>query len=243
MAQRGAGAAAGARSQPSQRASAWARQAGPDGTATRDREGSPRSAGDLSALRARLQSVIEPCLAAYEVDLEDLAVTRAGRRYVVRVTVDGDDGVDHDQLGDLSREISAALDAADGEGAGLLMESYTLEVSSPGVDRPLTQPRHWRRNRGRLVKVKAGDRMLTARVVTVDDSGVTLDTGSGLTLVDFAQLGAGHVQIEFNRLAELTDADFGPEIDDDEIDDESDDEVDDIDGDDAQRRTGQEGGA
>lgn len=86
-------------------------------------------------------------------DLEDLSVTRAGRRYVVRVIVDGDGGVSLDAVADVSRAVSKALDAAEERGGELISGEYQLEVSSPGVHRPLTLPRHWRRNVGRLVKV------------------------------------------------------------------------------------------
>ena len=148
-------------------------------------------------LRARVRSIVEPIVRAASLDLEDLAVVRAGHRFVVRVIVDGDGGVDHDELGDVSRDISNALDDAEETGGELTPASYTLEVSSPGVDRPLTLPRHWRRNVGRLAKVKAGDRGLTARIIAVDDAGVTFD--GHREPVPFHQLGPGHIQIEFSH--------------------------------------------
>ena len=80
-------------------------------------------------------------------------VSRAGRRHVVRVIVDADGGINLDAVADVSRAVSAALDAAEEAGGDILAGEYQLEVSSPGVDRPLTLPRHWRRNVGRLVKV------------------------------------------------------------------------------------------
>jgi ribosome maturation factor RimP len=148
-------------------------------------------------LKARVRSVVEPIVVAADLDLEDLAVVRAGRRYVVRVTVDGDGGVDHDELGEVSRDISTALDEAEETGGELTPDSYTLEVSSPGIDRPLTLPRHWRRNVGRLAKVKAGERGMTARITAVDDVGVTFDGQAGP--VPFDQLGPGHIQVEFSH--------------------------------------------
>ena len=106
--------------------------------------------------RAQLRAVVEPVVGAAGYDLEDLTVSRAGRRYVVRVVVDGDGGLDLDAVADVSRAVSAALDAAEETGGEIVAGEYQLEVSSPGVDRPLTLPRHWRRNIGRLVKVGAG---------------------------------------------------------------------------------------
>jgi ribosome maturation factor RimP len=186
--------------------------------------GDQRRTVDLAAVRGRVRAIVEPAVVSAGLDLDDLTVSPAGRRLVVRVTVDGDDVVSHDELTAVSREISARLDAAEETGGDVTPDSYTLEVSSPGVDRPLTLPRHWRRNVGRLVKVKAGDRSLTGRVTTVDEAGVSLDVdGRGIT-VGFTDLGPGRVQIEFTRLAE---EDFGHAVDDEaEFDD------DDLDGDD-----------
>ncbi|MFI6255387.1 ribosome maturation factor RimP [Micromonospora zamorensis] len=219
------------------------------GRATRP-TGRPRDAagprgGDLAGRRARLRAVIEPVVNDAGYDLEDLTVSRAGRRHVVRVMVDADGGIDLDAVADVSRAISAALDAAEEAGGDIVAGEYQLEVSSPGVDRPLTLPRHWRRNVSRLVKVTVrgaaalpeqrgeqptGDRQLTGRVIAADDEGVQLETEDGRTSWAYAQLGPGRVQVEFTRLAELgepdeefDDADDSDEIDDsDDIDDEDD---------------------
>jgi ribosome maturation factor RimP len=104
--------------------------------------------------------------------------------------------------------------------------AYTLEVSSPGVDRPLTLPRHWRRNVGRLVSVRVGDRTITGRVTATDGATVTFDVDGASRVVALDELGPGRVQVEFTRLAE---ADFGDETD--EADDTDGDETDDGDDD------------
>ncbi|MFI1989294.1 ribosome maturation factor RimP [Actinoplanes sp. NPDC020271] len=166
---------------------------------------------DLTAARARLREVVEPVVAKAGYDLEDLSLTRAGRRFVVRVMIDADGGIGLDDVAVVSREISEALDAADEHGGELLAGEYQLEVGSPGVDRPLTQPRHWRRNVGRLVAVNG----VTGRVLSTDDDGVTLDVDGKEHRVAWADLGAGKVQIEFKR---MDDADFGDDDDDDEED-------------------------
>ncbi|MFU8871247.1 ribosome maturation factor RimP [Micromonospora sp. SL4-19] len=201
-----------------------------DGPRGGDRGGAPR--GDLGARRARLREVIEPVVAAAGYDLEDLSVSRAGRRHVVRVIVDADGGINLDAVADVSRAVSAALDAAEEAGGDIVAGEYQLEVSSPGVDRPLTLPRHWRRNVGRLVKVTvrggagvpeqrtAGDRQLTGRVVEADDERVVLETDAGHVEHPYAELGPGRVQVEFSRLDELADDEAGEDIDD--IDDEDD---------------------
>ncbi|GIF36162.1 ribosome maturation factor RimP [Actinoplanes xinjiangensis] len=166
---------------------------------------------DLAAARARVREVIEPVVVKAGYDLEDLTLSRAGRRHVVRVLIDTDGGISLDDVAVISREISGALDAAEEAGGEVLAGEYQLEVGSPGVDRPLTEPRHWRRNTGRLVAVNG----LTGRVIAVGDTGVTLDVDSTIRELSFAELGAGKVQIEFKRMDE---AEF------DESDEEDDDE-------------------
>ncbi|GAA5181831.1 ribosome maturation factor RimP [Rugosimonospora acidiphila] len=166
------------------------------------------------AQRARLRVVVGPVVEAAGFDLEELTVSRAGRRHLLRVLVDGDGGVSLDEVADLSREISAALDAAEETGGAFTAGEYVLEVGSPGVDRPLTLPRHWRRNIGRLVAVKAEDRQLTGRIAAADDERVTLDVDGRKQDLGYGVLGPGRVQIEFGRLDDIGDDD----VDDDPAD-------------------------
>jgi ribosome maturation factor RimP len=141
--------------------------------------------------RDRVRDVLAPVVSAAGFDLEDVAVTSAGRRHVVRVVVDRDGGLDLDAVAEVARVVSAALDETNATGAA----PYTLEVTSPGVDRPLTQPRHWRRARGRLVKAAGG---VTGRVVDADDDAVRLEIDGETTAIPYGDLGAGHVQVEFS---------------------------------------------
>ncbi|GLY21201.1 hypothetical protein Misp04_09330 [Micromonospora sp. NBRC 101691] len=196
--------------------------------------GAPR--GDLAARRSRLRAVIEPVVVAAGYDLEDLSVSRAGRRHVVRVIVDGDRGVSLDAVADVSRAVSSALDAAEEASGDIVAGEYQLEVSSPGVDRPLTLPRHWRRNVGRLVRVTAraavpeqragqpGDRQVTGRVLEADGERVVLDVDGERAEWTYAELGPGRVQVEFNRLDEIDEAEEFDATDEagDDIDDEDD---------------------
>lgn len=166
----------------------------------RPADGSGRTAGPARALQARehLVELLTPVVAATGHDLEDVTVTAAGRRSLVRVTVDTDEGVDLDAIAEVSRVVSAALDA-DGDGGAEFAGPYVLEVSSPGVDRPLTEQRHWRRARGRLVQVPVGDKTVTGRVLDTDGAGVTLEVDGVARTVAWAELGPGKVQVEFNR--------------------------------------------
>jgi ribosome maturation factor RimP len=196
----------------------------------------------------RLTGWVEPAVAAAGYDLEELVVRPAGQRSVVRVVIDQDAGVSLDDVAEVSRTLSELLDAKD---EALGRSPYVLEVTSPGVDRPLTLPRHWRRNVGRLVSVAAGPagarEQLTARVLRVEDGGVVLAVEKGGTkkgqvrkavgerTVGWAELGEARVQVEFTRPAGHRDAalvhlgDDTHEADDthDDIDIDSSDEVDD----------------
>jgi ribosome maturation factor RimP len=172
----------------------------------------------VQRLREAVRAVVEPVIAAAGYDLEELAVQRVGRRHVVRVTVDGDDGVGSGAIGDLSRKISRSLDVAEESGGEIIPGEYVLEVSSPGVDRPLTEARHWRRNIGRLVKVRVGERQVTGRVAAADADGVVMEAGGDRVSAPYAELGPGRVQLDFSRLAEIEDAELDGEIDDERED-------------------------
>lgn len=139
----------------------------------------------------RLRELIEPVVSAAGYDLEDVTTTTAGKRSVVRVVVDRDGGVDLDAVAELSRTVSGSLDSADASGES----PYVLEVTSPGVDRPLTEPRHWRRNIGRLVE--AGD--VTGRIRAVTEDSVVIDVDGTEAAVAFTELAPGTIVVEFSR--------------------------------------------
>lgn len=153
----------------------------------------------------RLRGLLEPLVTSKELDLEEISVTPAGKRRVLRVVVDSDSGVSLDTCAELSRELSAKLDDSDAMGDS----EYVLEVTSPGADRPLTQARHYVRAVDRLVKFQlteeAGGGELTARILKVDDEGLDLEVpgvkGRKPTArrLAFADVVKARVEIEFNR--------------------------------------------
>jgi ribosome maturation factor RimP len=156
----------------------------------------PPAAGGSPEIEGRIADVIGPVIAAAGLDLESVRVSAAGRRRLLRVVVDSDRGVSLDDAAAISRKLSAALDAAPVMGDF----PYTLEVSSPGVDRPLTDPRHWRRAVGRLVQVTAADAgPISGRVLAADADGVTLDVAGDHPRFGYAALGAGAIQVEFGH--------------------------------------------
>lgn len=144
----------------------------------------------------KLTGLLRPVVAESGFDLEEINVTPAGRRRLVRVVVDGDQGVSLDDIAVVSRAVSDALDRTELMGAA----PYVLEVTSPGVDRPLTEPRHWRRAAGRLVRVTAGpEEEIEGRVITADDETVLFDIDGRERRLELAALGRGRVQVEFHR--------------------------------------------
>jgi ribosome maturation factor RimP len=140
------------------------------------------------------------------MDLENVKISAAGRRRLLRIVVDADGGVSLDDMALVSRELSATLDRA----AAMGEAAYTLEVSSPGVDRPLTEPKHWRRAVGRLVSVPLRSQTessatapvatVTGRVVGADSSGVRIDVDGASREFGYSELGPGRIQIEFAPL-------------------------------------------
>lgn len=153
----------------------------------------------------RLRGLLEPLVAARDLDLEEIEVTPAGKRRVLRIVVDSDEGVQLDECAELSREASQALDDTDVMGGA----PYTLEVTSPGADRPLTELRHYRRALGRLIKAQltdaAGSGELVARITGVDEDGLDLEVpgvkGRKPTArrVLFDEIAKARVELEFRK--------------------------------------------
>ena len=146
--------------------------------------------------RQKLRSLLEPVVERTGAELEDLTDQRAGKRRLIRVVVDRDGGVSSDLITDVSHAVSAALDESDALGEA----PYVLEVTTPGVDRPLTEPRHWRRAHGRLVKaVLADGGEVLGRVQASDDGGVTLLVADAERTLAYGEIARARMQVEFNR--------------------------------------------
>lgn len=144
----------------------------------------------------RLTAELAPVVSELGLDLEAVELTPAGKRRVLRIAVDKDGGVTLDDVAAADRAVSQVLDGSDAMGE----QPYTLEVTSRGVDRPLTLPRHWRRNEGRLVKVTlVGGEELAGRIGAASEGAVSLDVAGEETEVAYADVAKAVVQIEFNR--------------------------------------------
>lgn len=144
------------------------------------------------ALRDQIFELVEPLITKAGLVLEEVQVQTPGKHRFVTVIVDSETGLNLDQVTDASRLVGEAMDGANFMGD----TPYTLEVTSPGVDRPLTAPRHWRKNVDRLVKIiKLDGEICKGRIANVSDEQVTLDCCS----VAYADIKRATIEVEFNR--------------------------------------------
>jgi ribosome maturation factor RimP len=147
--------------------------------------------------RDTIAAAIEPALAAIGLELYDVELTTSGRTRTLRVTVDREGGVDIDTITTATERISPVLDAEAG-----LPGPYALEVSSPGLERTLRRPEHFRRAVGETVTVKARGPegavvRLRGRLVDADGDGIVLDTGEGAERVRYDDIVQARTVFEF----------------------------------------------
>jgi ribosome maturation factor RimP len=176
----------------------------------------------MSAVAERVESALTPVVSAAGFDLEAVEVQPAGRRRLVRVLVDRDGGVTLDHIASLTSILSLELDESNAMGE----QPYVLEVSSPGVGRPLTLPRHWRRNATRVVRVTTSDgASFVGRVRDSDDAAATLEPVGGRSsqgpegpeglseprTFAYSDISEAHVQVEFGRPATPSESEPEPE--------------------------------
>jgi ribosome maturation factor RimP len=148
----------------------------------------------------QVADLLGPILSRFALELEAVEIIPAGRRRLLRVVVDGDGpegrGPLLDDLAEASKALSAALDSSSVVGDS----PYTLEVSSRGISRPLQQPRHWRRNLGRLVAVTTGSgERYSGRIVASSDEAAVLDVDGQRREVALADVAKALVQVELSR--------------------------------------------
>ena len=156
------------------------------------------------SLSDKITELVQPAVEQAGFFLEDVHVVSPGKHRIITCIVDGQTPLNLDQVTSVSRDISELLDSAD------FMDdtAFTLEVTSPGVDRPLTLPRHWQKNLNRLVKVvKVDGSVVNGRITTIEDSNVVLlEEIKGKTkehALSLNDVKRATVEIEFNRKGDL----------------------------------------
>jgi len=152
------------------------------------------------ALKDQVSELITPALHQAGYFLEDVNIVSPGQHRIVTVIVDGESGLNLDQVTVASKLVSELLDAATFMGE----TPFTLEVTSPGIDRPLTLPRHFAKNVDRLLKVTKTDGItVTGRILSNTESDVTLSVTEKKdvkeVVVALTDIKRATVEIEFNR--------------------------------------------
>lgn len=147
-----------------------------------------------SDLAKRLEPVVAEAVSGVGFELDALEVREVGRKRLVKVVVDSDDGVSSDAVASASKAVSAALDDND----HLIEGAYNLEVTSPGIGRPLTMRRHWQRARHRLVKVTpAGGQPFAGRVGHAGEDSARVLVKSEIRDVPYAGIDKAVIEVEF----------------------------------------------
>lgn len=144
------------------------------------------------ALKDQIFELVAPLVDKAGLVLEDVQVQTPGKNRFVTIMVDSETGLNLDQVTDISRLVGETMDKAPFMGD----TPYTLEVTTPGVDRPLTAPRHFKKNVDRLVKITKNDgTQVKGRISSADENSVTLDNAS----INYSEIKRAIIEIEFNR--------------------------------------------
>lgn len=142
-----------------------------------------------------VKEAINPIIAQANLFLEGLQISTAGKHRIIRVLVDGEKSLSLDEVTAITKPISERLDSLEILGE----RAFTLEVSSPGVDFPLTAPRHWRKNQQRLVRVifQSGENIM-GRILKSDETSVELELAKAqIRVYAFADIKSANIEIEF----------------------------------------------
>jgi ribosome maturation factor RimP len=143
--------------------------------------------------KEQVAAVITPAIEALGFYVEDISITSAGRRSMLTVIVDGDTHLSLDQVTVATKAISEIVENLPTLGNN----PFTLEVTSPGLDRPLTKPRHWRKNKDRLIKIVLNDgKEITGRIKDSTNDEVIVDEQK-LAFVDIKR---ATLEIEFKQV-------------------------------------------
>ena len=144
------------------------------------------------SIQADIAQVISPIIESNGNYLEEVKVANLGKKKLITVIIDSDTHLNLDQVTAVTRSISDAIENL----ASLGTTPFTLEVTSPGIDRPLTLPRHWRKNIGKLAKIDLGEgKSIESRILSVTEDSVILESGE----VKFDLIKKATLVIEFKK--------------------------------------------
>ena len=144
------------------------------------------------SINKEIASAVSPLIESTGNYLEEVKVVNAGKNKLITIIVDSDSHLNLDQVTQITKSISTTLD----ELSALGNSPFTLEVTSPGIDRPLTLERHWRKNIGKLVKVvKNSDEIVEGRILSVTSNSAILENAE----INFADVRKATLVIEFKK--------------------------------------------
>jgi ribosome maturation factor RimP len=142
--------------------------------------------------KEQVLAVITPAIESLGFYIEDITITSAGKRSMLTVIIDGDTHLSLDQVTVATKAISEIVENLPTLGNN----PFTLEVTSPGLDRPLTKPRHWRKNQDRLIKIVLTDgKEVKGRIKESDETSVTVDDQT----INFADIKRATLEVEFKK--------------------------------------------
>ncbi len=142
--------------------------------------------------KEQVLAVITPAIESLGFYVEDITITSAGKRSMLTVIVDGDTHLSLDQVTVATKAISEIVENLPTLGNN----PFTLEVTSPGLDRPLTKPRHWRKNQDRLIKiVLTNGKEIKGRIKDSTENAVTVDEQT----INFADIKRATLEVEFKK--------------------------------------------
>lgn len=142
--------------------------------------------------KEQVLAVITPAIESLGFYIEDITISSAGKRSMLTVIVDGDTHLSLDQVTVATKAISEIVENLPTLGNN----PFTLEVTSPGLDRPLTKPRHWRKNKDRLIKIILNDgEEINGRIKESTENSVSVDE----QVINFADIKRATLEIEFKK--------------------------------------------
>ena len=145
----------------------------------------------------QVEAVARPVLEELGLELVEVQYRREQSGWVLRLVIDRENGVSLDDCTVASREIGQILDIED-----FIDQAYNLEVSSPGLDRPLKSMADFQRFTGRKAKIKttapvAGEHVFTGRILQAEEETIILDVGTRKVSIPFSEVAKARLEIEF----------------------------------------------
>lgn len=137
---------------------------------------------------------ISPLVHKFDFELEDVILKSAGKNTIVQVLVDKDSGISLEEVASLSTKLSDFFD----ENSLMGNMTYTLDVGSPGIDRPLTKLRHWKKNLDRIVKINSKSNVFEGRIKKVEETEVQIEIKGKLQSFQYSDISKAIIQVEFN---------------------------------------------